>query len=215
MVFWVKVFVALEYESQKVLMLAIKIINKATHAFCSPYLEIGVLYSIFFFKIMFSLLMINWIKYCFWSFEVCSSFIDKLCIQVWRIRTGQCLRRLERAHSQGVTSVSFFRDGSQLLSTSFDSTARYCYIYSIFFSFFFFFHIFLFHHLHSKLSSDVISVFSFSINHYCFLFFNFWFFHLFFLFCFIFALCCLCDSFTILFNVISFHATCSFEVALI
>lgn len=45
-------------------------------------------------------------------------------IKVWRIRTAQCLRRLEHAHSQGVTSVSFSRDGSQLLSTSFDSTAR-------------------------------------------------------------------------------------------
>lgn len=50
-------------------------------------------------------------------------------LQVWRIRTGLCFRRLERAHSEGVTSLTFSRDGTQLLSTSFDHTARSYYIH--------------------------------------------------------------------------------------
>ena len=45
-------------------------------------------------------------------------------IKVWKISTGECLRTFAQAHPQGITSLTFYRDGTQLLSTSFDQTAR-------------------------------------------------------------------------------------------
>jgi len=45
-------------------------------------------------------------------------------LKVWRVRTGQCVRRFPKAHAQGITCVSFSKDSTQVASGSFDSAAR-------------------------------------------------------------------------------------------
>jgi WD40 repeat-containing protein SMU1 len=45
-------------------------------------------------------------------------------IKVWKISTGACVRAFTQAHPEGITSVCFYRDGTQVLSASYDQTAR-------------------------------------------------------------------------------------------
>jgi WD40 repeat-containing protein SMU1 len=47
-------------------------------------------------------------------------------VKVWKISTGACLRKFNKAHSAGITSLCFSRDkdSSQILTGSFDHLAR-------------------------------------------------------------------------------------------
>ncbi len=56
--------------------------------------------------------------------EYIASGSNKGEIKVWKIRTGQCVKRFEGAHTGAVTSVEFGKDGTQLVSGSMDQTVR-------------------------------------------------------------------------------------------
>lgn len=45
-------------------------------------------------------------------------------VKVWKLSTGVCLRKIVHAHTAGITSVSFNKDNSQILTTSFDHLSR-------------------------------------------------------------------------------------------
>jgi len=45
-------------------------------------------------------------------------------LKVWRVSTGQCVRKFEKAHGEGITYVQWAKDSTQILTASFDKSAR-------------------------------------------------------------------------------------------
>ena len=45
-------------------------------------------------------------------------------IKVWKIMTGKCLRKFEQAHTLPISSLSFLKDGSSLVTGSHDNLLR-------------------------------------------------------------------------------------------
>lgn len=45
-------------------------------------------------------------------------------IAIWKVKSGTCQKRIPAAHMEGVTSVCFSKDSTQVLSASYDQTIR-------------------------------------------------------------------------------------------
>lgn len=45
-------------------------------------------------------------------------------LKVWKIQSGLCLRRIDKAHTQGITACAFAKDGNQILTAGFDLSIR-------------------------------------------------------------------------------------------
>lgn len=56
--------------------------------------------------------------------ELLASGAAKGDVKIWRLATGSCVRKFPTAHSGGLTSLEFTRDGTQILTASFDGSAK-------------------------------------------------------------------------------------------
>eukprot|EP00357_Protocruzia_adherens_P006973 CAMPEP_0114979430 /NCGR_PEP_ID=MMETSP0216-20121206/4365_1 /TAXON_ID=223996 /ORGANISM="Protocruzia adherens, Strain Boccale" /LENGTH=513 /DNA_ID=CAMNT_0002340751 /DNA_START=500 /DNA_END=2041 /DNA_ORIENTATION=- len=45
-------------------------------------------------------------------------------IRVWRVATGKCLKKFDKAHPMGITCLMFNKDSTQIITGSFDKTVR-------------------------------------------------------------------------------------------
>lgn len=45
-------------------------------------------------------------------------------IKVWKVNTGECLRKFLKVHNQAISCLAFSKDNLQLVSSSFDSLIR-------------------------------------------------------------------------------------------
>lgn len=45
--------------------------------------------------------------------------------QIWLLSSGECMRKIDKAHDGAIVSICFSNDSVSILTGSFDTTARY------------------------------------------------------------------------------------------